>query len=135
MDLAETVTRAVVALLIALTAALIGLGIEYRIRKIVDARLDALKLDEKLQGVEKKIDTCGERIGKAVEQGKFDLRTELQKPIGEQGIMIDEAEKRIEANSRLLAVIDERTNVFRRVIEESAADLLLHRRPREEREK
>lgn len=124
-DLVELATKAIVPLAVAVILALIAAGIEYRIRKIVDARLDALKFEEGIQAVGRRIDLCADRIGKAAEQVKIDLRTELQKPIGEQGLRLLELEREIEKLAREVAVITDRTNVFWRMIEESTADLLL----------
>lgn len=125
---AEILTRAIVPTVIVLILGLIIAGLEYRVRKIVEGRIDALKLDDKAKSADEAASRAtkelGDRIDRKMESADFAMREELQRMI----VRMENVEALTKRNSERLVEQETKTGVFWRAIEESTADLLLSRR-------
>lgn len=125
---AEILTRAIVPTVIVLILGLIIAGLEYRVRKIVEGRIDALKLDDKAksagEAASRATKELGDRIDQKMEGADFAMREELQRII----VRMENVEALTKRNSERLVEQETKTGVFWRAIEESTADLLLSRR-------
>lgn len=125
---AEILTRAIVPTVIVLILGLIIAGLEYRVRKIVEGRIDALKLDDKAksagEAASRATKELADRIDQKMEGADFAIREELQRII----VRMENVEALTKRNSERLVEQETKTGVFWRAIEESTADLLLSRR-------